>query len=1054
MPYRIYGLPACLILGISFYAWGGEIKLNDRVFHLPDGFTIELVAGPPLVDRPITADFDEMGRLYVSDSSGSTANVQKQLVEKPHRILRLEDSDGDGKFDKRTIFADHMMFPEGTMWRDGSLYVAAAPSIWKLTNTNGDGVADERSEWFLGKTLTGCANDLHGPYAGPDGWIYWCKGAFAKQTYTISGKEWSTRAAHIFRSRADGSGIEPLMTGGMDNPVEVVFTAGGERIFTTTFLQNPANGRRDGLIHAVYGGVYGKVHDVIDDQVRTGPDLMPVLAHLGPAASCGLVRYESAIFGKDYQDNLFSTSFNLHKVFRHVLTPEGATFACKTEDFLTSDSLDFHPTHLIEDADGSLIVVDTGGWYKLCCPTSQIGKPDVFGAIYRVRRADARQVADARGLKIEWAKLSVEELGKLLGDERIAVQKRAMSLLAARPAGEALAAIRGVLKEDGKGAGRLNAIWTACRIDEGGARAVVRDYMMDLSPNVRDAAIHSVSVWRDRDAVEQLFAPLSCTVPRTRRVAAEALGRMGDVRAVEPILRVLGTPTKSFDQVLDHSLVYALIEIGSSAEADQKYWKIVSDDASTPAVRRAALVVLDQTHSPLLGSLKPEEATPIIGLLQADDQRLRESAAWVISHHPAWGPALAKTYREMLLMPGDHADELQKQLAGLCKSADIQEMLADLAGDATVDVSVRRNVVAIMSQAPLAKLPEVWNQALLKLLGNNDWQIADSAVAAFGRMGPKKPSDEQVAALLKLAARSNVPANTRLRALATLPAAGSKEGAAIPSLSQDLFIFVFARLIEPQTPAQTRLAAAEVLGRSRLSNELLLKLAGAGESAGPLEIDRILPAFSQEAANDAVGEKLLDGLEKSKSLAAVRADTLRAATKHFGAPVQQRVESLLARLTPDAAKNKARLDQLLANQKDGDIRRGQLVFNSAKAACSSCHTIGYVGGKVGPDLTKVGAIRTERDLLESIVFPSSSFVQSFEPIIVETNDGDVKSGILKKNDNDEVLLVTGPEQEVRISRKEIKSMRPGALSVMPAGLDQQLSAQDLTDLVAFLKACK
>ena len=68
------------------------------------------------------------------------------------------------------------------MWFDGSLYVAAPPSIWKLTDTDGDGVADERVEWFQGKTLTGCANDLHGPYLGPDGWIYWCKGAFAEQT--------------------------------------------------------------------------------------------------------------------------------------------------------------------------------------------------------------------------------------------------------------------------------------------------------------------------------------------------------------------------------------------------------------------------------------------------------------------------------------------------------------------------------------------------------------------------------------------------------------------------------------------------------------------------------------------------------------------------------------------------------------------------------------------------------------------------------------------------------------------------------------------------------
>ncbi len=161
-----------------------------------------------------------------------------------------------------------------------------APSIWKLTDTNGDGVADERSEWFQGKTLTGCANDLHGPYLGLDGWIYWCKGAFAEQTYTINGKPWKTKASHIFRCRPDGTGLEPVMTGGMDNPVDTVFMPNGERIFTTTFFQHPGNGQRDGLIHAIYGGVYGKPHDVLDGHPRTG-DLMPVLAHTGarpPAA--------------------------------------------------------------------------------------------------------------------------------------------------------------------------------------------------------------------------------------------------------------------------------------------------------------------------------------------------------------------------------------------------------------------------------------------------------------------------------------------------------------------------------------------------------------------------------------------------------------------------------------------------------------------------------------------------------------------------------------------------------------------------------------------------
>src|SRR4029450_4479047 len=163
----------------------------------------------------------------------------------------------------------------GAMWHDGSLYVAAPPSIWKLTDTDGDGVADQRVEGVKGLTLTGCANDLHGPYLGLDGMIYWCKGAFAKQTYERPGKKpFVTRASHIFRARPDRGGIEPVMTGGMDNPVEVAFTPGGERIFTTTFFQHPGGGKRDGLIHAVYGGVYGKMHDVIDDHPRTSPEVM------------------------------------------------------------------------------------------------------------------------------------------------------------------------------------------------------------------------------------------------------------------------------------------------------------------------------------------------------------------------------------------------------------------------------------------------------------------------------------------------------------------------------------------------------------------------------------------------------------------------------------------------------------------------------------------------------------------------------------------------------------------------------------------------------------
>src|SRR5262249_6739249 len=148
------------------------------------------------------------------------------------------------------------------------------------------------------------------------------------------------------------------------------------------------------------------------------------------------------------------------------------------------------------------------------------------------------------------------------------------------------------------------------------------------------------------------------------------------------------------------------------------------------------------------------------------------------------------------------------------------------------------------------------------------------------------------------------------------------------------------------------------------------------------------------------------------------------------------------------------LEKLLASLKGGDVRRGQAVFNSQKTACVSCHAIGYLGGKIGPDLTKIGQIRTERDLLESIVYPSASLVRSYEPVEVTTKSGKVFNGLVRKDGADEVVLVTGADQEARIARKDIEEVRPGKVSIMPGGLDKLLAPQELADLVAFLKACR
>ncbi|MEE8245521.1 MAG: PVC-type heme-binding CxxCH protein, partial [Pseudomonadales bacterium] len=338
-----------------------EVQLNGYTFRIRDGYTVELVAKPPLITYPICADFDEQGRLYVAEASGARDWNKPQPDETRHRVLRLEDTDGDGRFDKRTVFATFDMLAQGSMWLDGSLYTAAAPIIWKLTDADGDGVSEQREKWIETEEVTGCLNDLRGPYLGPDGWIYWCKGAGAKQTYQVGGKPWSTTARHIFRRHPDREDVEQVMVGGMDNPVEVAFSRGGERFVTSTNIHFLGQPRKDGILHAVYGGVYPKDILPVFAFPWSGPKMLPELTACGALSPCGLTRYESVEFGDEDRGNLFSCLFSGHKVVRHVLQVGGATFKAQDEDFLGCDDVEFHPTDVLEDADGSLLVIETGG---------------------------------------------------------------------------------------------------------------------------------------------------------------------------------------------------------------------------------------------------------------------------------------------------------------------------------------------------------------------------------------------------------------------------------------------------------------------------------------------------------------------------------------------------------------------------------------------------------------------------------------------------------------------------------------------------------------------
>lgn len=1025
---------------------------------VPDGFSIELAAGPPLVERPIVASFDDEGRLYVAESSGSNDPVQKQLELKPHRIARLEDSDGDGKFDKRVVFADRMMFPEGALFFDGSLYVSAPPSIWKLTDKDGDGVADEHVEWFKGGTLTGCANDLHGPYAGPDGWIYWCKGAFAEQTHVVNGREWKTKAAHIFRCRPDGTGFEPVMTGGMDNPVDVAFMPDGERILSGTFFH--VNPRNDGLIHAIYGGVYGKDHGVLDGHPRTG-ELMPILAPLSAAAGSGLERYDSDVFGAEYRDNLFLCQFNLRKVSRHILKPSGSTFISEDSDFVSSDFVDFHPTDVVVDADGSLLVVDTGGWYKLCCPTSQLWKPDVLGGIYRVRRTGAKPPTDPRGRAIAWAKQTPHQLWSYLGDSRFAVRQRATREFVHRNGTSELNDFITHLADNGTDdTGAKNKLrrqnadtspaaeiaamtraWAVSQIETTESRTLLYNYFLCGGSNrVKRAALHSISLHRDTGADEYVARMLENEKsPANLRIAVEAYGRTGGGGGYVPLL--LLAAERADDRILQHSVIYALIELANPVATREGL------SSKSPKTVAAALIALDQMPG---GDIKSRDVIPHLG---ASDETLRQAARWVVSQHSDWGGDLAQWINQQLkALPSSSEpkaanaadDPLQNMLVMFAADPAVQQLLADATTQPDLPVGARALALRVMAGSKLKAPPKSWVVAIAGAITGADAAQLPYAIAAAHRFPLAAAGDPNtLQALAAIVDKKKYPLELRVEALAILV---NKR----PQRSDSQFDFLLHSLT-PETPVTVRSAAADALSKSQLSPAQLDKLCAAIEAASPLELNRLLKPFDR-STDEALGLKLVRSLKKSPSLASLRMDLLREALAKYNATVQHGVAELESLVNVDAGAQRKRIEELLPLVAKGDVRRGHEVFYSPKATCSACHRLGYAGGTTGPELTHLGKTRTERDLLESILYPSLSFVRSYEPMLITTQDGKAINGVIRDETASEYVVATGPNQEVRIAHEDVDEIQPGTVSIMPAGLDKQLTPQEIADLVAFLKS--
>lgn len=1011
----------------------------ENLPRVPKGFSIERVTNSDLTKYPMMAGFDDRGRLFIAESSGENTRAP-QLMKEPKSFIRmLEDQDGDGRFDKSTIFADKMTLPMGALWHADSLYVASPPHIWRLTDHDDDGVADERKIIVDHFGFSGNAASIHGCFRGPEGRLYWCDGRHGHEFKDKSGKVTSKGlAARIFSCKPDGSDIEVFCGGGMDNPVEIDFTPEGEMIGSVNILMTRP--RVDCLVHWMEGGVYPHFEDCVAEFKRTG-DLLGPITRFGHVAVSGMLRYRSSQFGSEYQGNIFTTIFNTHKVIRSQLVRNGATFETKEEDFLVSENPDFHPTDVIEDADGSLLVIDTGGWFRIGCPQSQISKPEIHGAIYRIRKTDTPTLSDPYGLALDWKGLSPNRLIQLLNDSRPVVQQKAIHELAkagdlAVPLlGKVVAAPSGSFYND---TSKRNAVWTLSRIASKKARIAIQGGL-NSSETVQMTAARCLGTLRDKNSIEQLSQIIKEGKPPAQRTAATALGRIcesgrnvsiseSDLQTVvEALFHAM--KTGSPDRTLEHALIFAMIRI------DRRDLMLAGLKDSSPAVRRAALVALDQMDS---GNLTRELVTP---LLDTDDPALQNEALTIIGEHDGWAGetlTLLKTWLNEENLSEERAAVLRGFLIAQSSDPNVQVLIAQALTSDKTSQSAKSILLEVIQRSSLKEFPVIWRTALEQTLkkSNPGLQILVVRIAQTHDL----PDLNEL--LKSLALDKKQPANLRIESLSAI-------GSYLKEVHQETFDFLMSRMNEEYPPLD-RLSAARALAGLPHSEDQLIQLSKELDAPGPLALPVLLRSYSK--SNDSqVGHALIKGLNRSSAATNLSADELAGLLKKYPESVQKAAAPLLKKLGVDLAQQKAHLESLKPLLTEGRLEEGKKIFFGKKAACSGCHAVENLGGKVGPDLTRIGAIRTGTDLLEAIALPSASFARGYRSYLVVTDAGKIYTGVISRESTDTVYLRTADLSEVRIARDEIEVMKESPTSIMPKGLEQRLTPQEIRDLLAYLQ---
>jgi putative membrane-bound dehydrogenase-like protein len=952
------------------------------------GFQAKLFAAEPQVTKPICMQWDARGRLWIAETV-DYPNQMQPIGQGHDRIKICEDTDGDGRADKFTIFADKLSIPSGfTFYKNGIIVVHSGLTEF-LQDTNGDSKAYVRTVLFTGwgtqDTHAGPSNLRY----GFDNWI-WGTVGYSGFEGVVGGKRMRFGQG-IYRFKPDGSALEFVRSS--NNNTWGLGISEDNIIFGSTANNNasmymPIPNR---YYEAVRGWSASRLETVADSQefFPITDKVRQVDWHGHYTAGAGGALYTARQFPKEYWNRVqFVAEPTGHLLGKFHMHANGADFtACNGRNFLASDDEWTSPVTAEVGPDGALWVID---WYSYVIQHNPVpvgfqkGKGNAYetplrdkshGRIYRVEYSGG-----PKSPKIDLGKASAKELVQALKSDNLFWRLTAQRLLVERGDTSVVPDLCDLISDEkvdeiGLNVGAIHALWTLEGLHQ----------FEKLNERVNKAL--ASGFWHRSMAVQRAAMMVA---PRDQNLftQSQVSHREGDV-APQLVLAFLLAVSESPAENQTAYAIAGLVRYGSA------FWDRWLRDAATCAGAR-------NDFSFLTAMVEDSSNT-------TTNAALSEIVRRVATHYALGSPKDSVATLLSRISPRANNLAVSAFLEGLSAAWPAGE--APVLNDSNqTEIQKLMTLLDHENQARLLVLARKWRRS--DLFPNGTSVLAESLISTLKDSSGDIP--KRSAAATKLIALRDGPQTVQI-ILEQINELSQ------PDLSSEL-IDALSKSRDPKTgaalvqhlpkltPAARRYEIASLVRRTEWSSALLDSI-----EAGQLPTSELATEQWAELKNnpDSKIAKRAQGL----------AGTRGAVTADRAAVVQK--------LLPAAGK-------------PGDSHRGKEVFD---VNCAVCHAFNGTGGKVGPNLTGIGS-REPKEILIDILDPNRSVEANYRSWIVSTGD-ETFAGRLESETQTTVEILDSTGQKHVIQRKDIKQMNTNGTSIMPNGFES-LPESDLSALLAYL----